>query len=105
MGPTTFLVKMKLTWIKDLGLSLSLHEDFPANLLKIRCRTKVHYLLVLVSYGILSHYCNFLLTLLTRDDHTSLRFVTTCDTGVFNGGLFMHLSIFFPVLLVDIKLP
>ena len=37
-------------------------------------------------------------------DHTPLRFVTTCDNGVFNEGIFMHLSIFFPALFVDIKL-
>ena len=28
-----------------------------------------------------------------RGDHTPLRFVTTCDYGIFNGGIFMHLSI------------
>ena len=32
-----------------------------------------------------------------------LDFVTTCDNGVINGGLFMHLSIFFPALFVDMK--
>jgi hypothetical protein len=41
---------------------------------------------------------------LHRGGHTSLCFVTTCDNGVFNGGIFMHLSIFFPALFVDIKL-
>ena len=30
-----------------------------------------------------------------QGDHTPLRFVTTCDNGVFNGGIFMHLSMFF----------
>ena len=38
--------------------------------------------------------------LAARGDHTPLHFVTTCDNGVFNGGgLFMHLSIFFPPYL------
>ena len=37
-------------------------------------------------------------------DHTPLRFVTTCNNGEFNGRIFMHLSIFFPILFVDIKL-
>jgi hypothetical protein len=39
-----------------------------------------------------------------RGDHTPLGFVTTCDNGVFNGGIFMHLSKIFPSLFVDIKL-
>ena len=34
-----------------------------------------------------------------RGGHTPLCFVTTCDNGVF-----MHFSIFFPALFVDIKL-
>ena len=34
-----------------------------------------------------------------QGDHTPLDFVTTCDNGVFNGGIFMHLSIFFPPYL------
>ena len=36
--------------------------------------------------------------------HTPLCFVTTCNNGVFNKGLFMHFSINFPALFVDIKL-
>jgi len=40
----------------------------------------------------------------TRGDHIPLCFVTTCDNGVFSGGVFMHLSIYFPALFVDIKL-
>ena len=63
MGPTKYLVKVKLTWVKDVGLSLSLHEDYPTNILKISYRTKVYYVLFVVSYVILSHYCNFLMTL------------------------------------------
>ena len=39
-----------------------------------------------------------------QGDHTPLRFVTTCNNGVFNGGIFMHLSILFHALFVDIKL-
>ena len=39
-----------------------------------------------------------------RGGHTPLCFVTTCDNGVFNGGVFMHFSINFPTLFVDIKL-
>ena len=39
-----------------------------------------------------------------RGGHTPLCFVTTCDNGVFNGGVFMHFSINFPALFVDIKL-
>ena len=41
---------------------------------------------------------------MARGGHTPLCFVTTCDNGVFNGGVFMHFSIFFPTLFVDIKL-
>ena len=41
----------------------------------------------------------------TCGDYTLLHFVTTCDNGVFNGGIFMHLSVFFSFLFVDIKLP
>ena len=63
MGPTKYLVKVKLTWVKGVGLSLSLHEDYPTNILKISYRTKVYYVLFVVSYVILSHYCNFLMTL------------------------------------------
>jgi hypothetical protein len=40
----------------------------------------------------------------TRGGHIPLCFVTTCDNGVFSKGVFMHLSIFFPALFVDIKL-
>ena len=40
----------------------------------------------------------------SRGPHTPLRFVTTCDNEVFDGGIFMHLSTFFPTLFVDIKL-
>ena len=43
-------------------------------------------------------------TYFSRGDHTSLRFVTMCNNGVFNGGIFMYLSIFFFALFVDIKL-
>jgi hypothetical protein len=39
-----------------------------------------------------------------RGGHIPLCFVTTCDNGVFSGGVFMHLSIFFLALFVDIKL-
>jgi hypothetical protein len=39
----------------------------------------------------------------TRGSHP-LCFVTTCNNGVFNGGVFMHFSIFFLALIVDIKL-
>jgi hypothetical protein len=39
-----------------------------------------------------------------RGGHIPLCFVTTCDNGVFSGGVFMHLLIFFPALFVDIKL-
>ena len=35
----------------------------------------------------------------SQGDHTPLHFVTTCDNGVFNGGVFMHLSIFSPPYL------
>jgi hypothetical protein len=44
------------------------------------------------------------LSAVPRGDHTPLGFVTTCDNGVFNGGVFMHLSIIFHSLFVDIKL-
>ena len=41
---------------------------------------------------------------LARGDHTPLHFVTTCDNGIFNGGIFMHLSKKFLSLFVNIKL-
>ena len=37
--------------------------------------------------------------LVSWGDHTPLRFITTCYNGVFNEGVFMHLSIFFPPYL------
>ena len=39
-----------------------------------------------------------------RGNHTMLRFVTTCNNGVFNGGIFIHFSINFCFLFVDKKL-
>ena len=39
-----------------------------------------------------------------RGGQTPLGVVTTCDNGVFNEGIFMHLSRIFPSLFVDIKL-
>ena len=43
--------------------------------------------------------------MMSRGDHAPLCFVTTCNNGVFNGGvLFMHLSIFVSTLFVDVKL-
>ena len=39
-----------------------------------------------------------------QGDHTALCFVTTCNNGVFTGGIFMHLSVSFPSLLVNKKL-
>ena len=41
--------------------------------------------------------------MIPRGDHTPLRFVITCDNGLFNGGIFMHLSIILPSLCVDKK--
>jgi hypothetical protein len=40
-----------------------------------------------------SHGLNFTIS---RGDHTPLCLVTTCNNGVLIGGVFMHLSIFFP---------
>jgi len=40
-----------------------------------------------------------------RGVHSPIGFVTTCDNGVFNGGVFISFPFFFPSLLVDKKLP
>jgi hypothetical protein len=50
------------------------------------------------------HADNVVRPVQSRGGHIPLCFVTTCDNGVFSGGVFMHLSIFFPALFVDIKL-
>jgi hypothetical protein len=39
-----------------------------------------------------------------QGDHTPLRFVTTCDNGVFNEGYLCTSQYFFPALFVDRKL-
>jgi hypothetical protein len=57
-----------------------------------------------VNYELMADIKCLLTLAAARGGHIPLCFVTTCDNGVFSGGVFMHLSIFFPALFVNIKL-